>query len=69
MLSQVVLYALLSSDGSCLDVFTVSGDDTSCFCDFYYIGFVFMAMVASTNHCTMGPQSTILPLNHYYGPY
>ena len=38
MLSRLVPYVLLSHDGCCFGVFTVSGDDASCFCDSNCVG-------------------------------
>ena len=61
MLNKLVPYVLFSCDGSCCDVFTVSGYDTSCFCDSYCVGYVVMVMVASSNHYAMGPLVHHLP--------
>ena len=58
MPSKLVPEVLFSCDGCCFDVFAVSDDDA-----------VVMVMVASTSHCAMGPQSTILSINHYSRPY
>ena len=64
---ELVPMVLLSCDGYCFDVFTVSVNDAVCFCDSYCVGFV--VMVAPTNHCTMSPWSTILSLNQCRRPY
>ena len=68
MLSELVPEVLFSCDGCCFDVFAVSGDYVAFF-DSHCVGSVVMVIVASTNHCTMGPRSSILSLNHYSRPY
>ena len=60
MLSELVPEVLFTCDGCCFDVFAVSGDDAAHFCDCYCVGPVVMVMIASTNHCAMGPWPTIL---------